>query len=287
MRALTLRSSGEQCVIATDQPLDVLTERNLSARGGVPGHLSGLFIHPDTHLRLRHNANAARPERHSSADTGRPTRTQWLPIDHLRRPHRLPYRDHGVSGRTRLTAQHVDQPGPLVPWPQRTPTALRVALAQVAPHRSAEMEREEDEVIALAAQTGSLGPITQFLETWAITVEIARFPAGAARLRTAEYTAQILDKDDPGGRPWPRSVPSTHPRGNLSRMSEWRWEYEPNGTHVVGGETPPPPAFLAEFEQRADETVRAASALHLDGTTCQGRATGCRRPTSQAACSAT
>ncbi|WP_274559723.1 hypothetical protein [Streptomyces spiramyceticus] len=99
-----------------------------------------------------------------------------------------------------MTAQHIDQPGPLIPRPQRTPAALRVALAQVAPHRLAEMEREKDEVIALAAQTESLGPITQFLETWAITVEIARFPVSAARLRTAEYTAQVLDKNDPAWR---------------------------------------------------------------------------------------
>lgn len=101
-----------------------------------------------------------------------------------------------------MTAQHMDGPGPdpLIPRPQRTPAALRIALAQVAPHRLAEMEREKDEVIALAAQAGSLGPILQFLENWAVAVEIARFPADAARLHTAEYAAQSLGKSDPAWR---------------------------------------------------------------------------------------
>ncbi|MEU2956431.1 hypothetical protein ACIOUE_29515 [Streptomyces xanthochromogenes] len=53
-------------------------------------------------------------------------------------------------------------------------------------------------------------------------------------------------------------------------MSEWRWEYEPNETHVVGGETPVPPELVAEVEQRAAELARAAAALHLDGTGYQG-----------------
>ncbi|MFD7441806.1 DUF6247 family protein [Streptomyces sp. NPDC059909] len=101
-----------------------------------------------------------------------------------------------------MTAQHTETggPGPLIPRPERTPGALRVALAQVAPHRLAEMERQKDEAIAMAAQTGSLGPILRFLESWAVTVEIARHPAVAARLRAAEYTAQTLDREDPARR---------------------------------------------------------------------------------------
>jgi hypothetical protein len=99
-----------------------------------------------------------------------------------------------------MTAQHIAPGGPLIPRPERTPGALRVALAQVAPHRLAEMERQKDEAISLAARTGSLGPIMQFLETWAVAVEIARIPSSAARLRTAEYTAQTVDQGDPAWR---------------------------------------------------------------------------------------
>ena len=96
-----------------------------------------------------------------------------------------------------MTAQHIEPSGPLIPRPERTPAALRVALAQVAPHRLGDMERQKDEAIALAARTDSLGPITQFLETWAVAIEIARIPAAAAQLRTAEYTAQTADRHDP------------------------------------------------------------------------------------------
>ncbi|MBE1598055.1 MULTISPECIES: DUF6247 family protein [Streptomyces] len=84
--------------------------------------------------------------------------------------------------------------------PERTPGALRAALERVAPHRLGEMERQKDEAITLAARTGSLGPITRFLETWAVTVEIARIPATAARLRAAEHTVRTVGHDDPAWR---------------------------------------------------------------------------------------
>ncbi|MFI0822410.1 hypothetical protein ACH4TX_43095 [Streptomyces sp. NPDC021098] len=47
----------------------------------------------------------------------------------------------------------------------------------------------------------------------------------------------------------------------------WAWEYEPGEEHVVGGA---PPALIAEVEKKADELVRAAAALYLDGTAYQG-----------------
>ncbi|MBA4864887.1 hypothetical protein H1V43_26760 [Streptomyces sp. PSKA54] len=115
-----------------------------------------------------------------------------------------------------MTAQHIEPGGPLIPRPERTPAALRVALAQVAPHRLAEMERQKDEAIALAARTGSLGPIVQFLETWAVVVEIARVPAMAARLRAAEYTAQSVDRDDPA---WRTAMDEIHALHSTTRES--------------------------------------------------------------------
>ncbi|TVL89127.1 hypothetical protein [Streptomyces sp. SAJ15] len=47
----------------------------------------------------------------------------------------------------------------------------------------------------------------------------------------------------------------------------WAWEYEPTEESVVGGA---PPALVVEVEKRADEIVRAAEALYLDGTAYQG-----------------
>ncbi|MFI1582117.1 hypothetical protein [Embleya sp. NPDC020630] len=47
----------------------------------------------------------------------------------------------------------------------------------------------------------------------------------------------------------------------------WSWEYHPDEQTVVGGA---PEAFIAQVETRAEEIVRAAEALYLDGTTYQG-----------------
>lgn len=115
-----------------------------------------------------------------------------------------------------MIAPHFEPGEPLIPKPERTPGALRVALAHVAPHRLAEMERQKDEAIALAAESGSLGPITQFLETWAVAIEIARVPATAARLRAAEYTAQSVDRSDPA---WRDAMDEIHALHSAARES--------------------------------------------------------------------
>lgn len=47
----------------------------------------------------------------------------------------------------------------------------------------------------------------------------------------------------------------------------WEWEYLPSEDHVIGGA---PPAFVAGVEKTADELVRAAEALYLDGTSYRG-----------------
>ncbi|WP_327068583.1 hypothetical protein [Kitasatospora sp. NBC_01302] len=47
----------------------------------------------------------------------------------------------------------------------------------------------------------------------------------------------------------------------------WSWEYLPSEERVISGA---PPAFVAEAEKKADELVRAAEALYLDGTSYRG-----------------
>lgn len=47
----------------------------------------------------------------------------------------------------------------------------------------------------------------------------------------------------------------------------WRWEYDPSEDHVIGGA---PPAFVAEVEGKADESMRAAETLYPDGFPYQG-----------------
>ncbi|GAA0407224.1 hypothetical protein [Streptomyces luteireticuli] len=48
----------------------------------------------------------------------------------------------------------------------------------------------------------------------------------------------------------------------------WGWEYDPDPEYVIGGIDSL--AFIAKVEERADELVRAASALYLDGTKYEG-----------------
>ncbi|QFQ98200.1 hypothetical protein F9278_20565 [Streptomyces phaeolivaceus] len=105
---------------------------------------------------------------------------------------------------------------PVAPRPERTPPALRAALERVAPHRLPEMERQKDEAITLAARTDSLGPITRFLETWAVAIEIARIPATATRLRAAEHTARTVDHDDPA---WREAMDEIHTLHTTARAS--------------------------------------------------------------------
>ncbi|MFE7834668.1 DUF6247 family protein [Streptomyces sp. NPDC057474] len=115
-----------------------------------------------------------------------------------------------------MIAAHVGPGAPVASRPERTPPALRAALEQVAPHRLGEMERQKDEAITLAARTGSLGPITRFLETWAVAIEIARIPASAARLRAAEHTARTVDHDDPA---WREAMDEIHDLHSAARKS--------------------------------------------------------------------
>ncbi|QMU73333.1 hypothetical protein [Streptacidiphilus sp. P02-A3a] len=47
----------------------------------------------------------------------------------------------------------------------------------------------------------------------------------------------------------------------------WSWEYLPSEEYVTGGA---PAEFLAAVHGKADELVRAAEALYLDGTAYEG-----------------
>ncbi|MEU3498867.1 hypothetical protein ABZ747_35945 [Kitasatospora cineracea] len=47
----------------------------------------------------------------------------------------------------------------------------------------------------------------------------------------------------------------------------WSWEYLPSEEYVISGA---PPALVAQVEKKADELVRAAEVLYLDGTLYRG-----------------
>ncbi|MFF7778702.1 hypothetical protein ACFZCG_30315 [Streptomyces tanashiensis] len=83
--------------------------------------------------------------------------------------------------------------GELIPRPERTPAALRAALAVVAPERLPEMDASQRAAVAEAIEQSGIIPLRMFLVQWAAAIEIERFPDTARELRRAEYLAQIAE----------------------------------------------------------------------------------------------
>ncbi|MEU5089755.1 DUF6247 family protein [Streptomyces sp. NPDC021356] len=80
---------------------------------------------------------------------------------------------------------HPEQGHELVPRPERTPEAVRVALARVAPHRLGEMEQHKEQALATAIQDGRIGHLQHWLTHWQVQVEIERRPDLHARHHAA------------------------------------------------------------------------------------------------------
>ncbi|MEU2870365.1 hypothetical protein ABZ769_14345 [Streptomyces olivoreticuli] len=90
--------------------------------------------------------------------------------------------------------EHGDEP--IIERPERAISALRQALARVAPSKLPLMESERDEVLTLAAATQSVGPVNGFLLRWAMVVEIERHPATARRLHEAERLVRTASDEE-------------------------------------------------------------------------------------------
>ena len=82
----------------------------------------------------------------------------------------------------------------LIPRPERTPDALRAALAAVDPGRLEEMQATKDEAFAKAVQWQSLSPVQSWVLMWARDIEIARRPGLAARHARAKSN---LEHEEP------------------------------------------------------------------------------------------
>ncbi|WP_433890162.1 DUF6247 family protein [Streptomyces sp. CA-111067] len=94
-----------------------------------------------------------------------------------------------------MTAESLPHDAPIAPRPDRTPDALREAIAKLAPYRLAEMEWEKNETLAMAVEQNSLAPVHMFLLRWAVVAEIERRPETARRLHRAEQVA--AEAEDP------------------------------------------------------------------------------------------
>ncbi|WP_433329871.1 hypothetical protein [Spirillospora sp. CA-294931] len=88
----------------------------------------------------------------------------------------------------------MSQDGPLISRPERTFTALRDAVAAVAPQRLPEFFEKMQGAFVRAGEEDSGTPIHMFYREWAAVIEIERFPHAAARLHAAE---RAIDSQDP------------------------------------------------------------------------------------------
>ncbi|MDG4865400.1 DUF6247 family protein [Streptomyces sp. T-3] len=76
--------------------------------------------------------------------------------------------------------------GPLIPKPPATVSALRQAVAQVAPIAVPAFTRELDQAVDQAGAGADLAPLRRFTAHWAAYVEIQRHPSVAARFSELE-----------------------------------------------------------------------------------------------------
>lgn len=86
-----------------------------------------------------------------------------------------------------MTASAAGQP--LIPQPPSTVTALRQAVAQIAPAALPAFTRELDQAADRSRQGSDLAPLQRFIAQWAAYVHIQRQPRLAEELRQWEGTA--------------------------------------------------------------------------------------------------
>jgi len=96
-----------------------------------------------------------------------------------------------------MTAEHPQGDEPLIPMPALSLTALRQAVAEVAPSRLPEFFQEIQDAFTQAGDEDSVFPIRHFYQRWGAAIAIERRPLVAARLHAAE---RALADPDPAVR---------------------------------------------------------------------------------------
>ncbi|HCA85269.1 MAG TPA: hypothetical protein DEQ61_07085 [Streptomyces sp.] len=96
-----------------------------------------------------------------------------------------------------MSEQHTSaSDGPLIPMPALTPTALRTAVAQIAPAHLPGFVEHLDQAVEQAAAQSTIAPLRSFLSWWGEFVAVQRYPARAARLRELEHAAETATNRD-------------------------------------------------------------------------------------------
>ncbi|OPF71194.1 hypothetical protein VT50_0234830 [Streptomyces antioxidans] len=82
---------------------------------------------------------------------------------------------------------------PLIPQPPATVTALRQAVAQIAPAALPAFTRELDQAADQSRHASDLAPLQRFIAQWAVYVHIQRQPNIAKEFRRWEDAAETGD----------------------------------------------------------------------------------------------
>ncbi|MER6320440.1 hypothetical protein ABT237_42890 [Streptomyces sp. NPDC001581] len=95
-----------------------------------------------------------------------------------------------------MTAQQLEDGGPLIPQPAMTREALRDAVRRIDMANLAVLDKECNEAFDRAAETGAINPLRFFLIKWATHVAIHRWPARSVALHEAERVAGDPDSTE-------------------------------------------------------------------------------------------
>jgi hypothetical protein len=85
-----------------------------------------------------------------------------------------------------MTTAPIDPTRPIIPMPDKTPAALRIAVAQLDPSAVAAFDQQWNDAIRRARDEYTLTPPRAFVEHWWSWVGIARFPERLARFRECQ-----------------------------------------------------------------------------------------------------
>lgn len=88
-----------------------------------------------------------------------------------------------------MTAHATENDQVIPPMPERTPKALRAAIAEHAPVLLPDFDRHWKRAIASSAETFNLPPVPAFMARWWIEYAIARDPELDAHLHDLELRA--------------------------------------------------------------------------------------------------
>ena len=106
---------------------------------------------------------------------------------------------------------------PVLPQPERTPVAIRAAVARLDPAALARFEEDWVATMTRAREEYSVLPVRQLVEHWWLWVAVTRWPALAGRLRECEQIVARSGDRQPDK--WTRRVPAIQSNVDIEKAT--------------------------------------------------------------------